>query len=151
MTKFAAYDDLSIHATGDTPDLAIANAREKSGNPEAQFKTARMSEMFAAWVDQYGWDRENQCFSVEYGVIHELSRIHPKFTLPHKMTWQDDPRPLTECLAAFRQKHGWTRNDLAAQLCTSRSTLDGWLAGRACRHEAMVRLVMALLDDVAAI
>ena len=62
------------------------------------------------------------------------------------MSWQTDPRPLAECLTALRNKRGWTRNQLAAQLQMPRSTLDGWLAGRACRHEVMVRLAMTRLD-----
>ena len=68
--------------------------------------------------------------------------------MPSPTDWQSDPRPLAACLAAMRHARGWTRNELAAQLCTPRSTLDGWLAGRVCGHEAMVRLVMVLLDDL---
>ena len=51
MSQFAAYDDASIYAIGDSPDDAIAKARVDTMAPEAQFKTARVNGIFCFEAD----------------------------------------------------------------------------------------------------
>ena len=67
--KFAAYDDMSIYAIGDTPAEAVATARADADDPGAQFSTAEISERFAAWIDENGWDGTRRSFDVRRGKI----------------------------------------------------------------------------------
>lgn len=63
MTKYAAHDDISIYATGDTPEAAIANARADARDPEAEFETTRIRDDFAEWIDNNGWDGFSYSFA----------------------------------------------------------------------------------------
>ena len=73
MTTYAAYDELSIYALGQTPDEAIANARNDAGDPDAQFDTARISEALAAQIERDGWNGNRQSFDVRGGEIVETT------------------------------------------------------------------------------
>lgn len=65
MTKFAAYDDNSIYALGDTPEQAIQTARDDAKEPEAQFKTAPIREELAAKIDRDGWNGYTNSFEID--------------------------------------------------------------------------------------
>lgn len=69
MTKFAAYDDLSIYAVADSAEAAIAKARDDARDPEAQFRTARVSEELCAKIERDGWDGNRRAFDVRDGWI----------------------------------------------------------------------------------
>lgn len=64
MTKFAAYDDLSIYAVGDTPEAAAAKAREDANDPQAAFKIAPIADHLANQIAQGGWNGNRQSFEV---------------------------------------------------------------------------------------
>lgn len=74
MTKYAAYDDASIYAVADTPDAAVAKAREDAREPTAQFSTARISDDLASWIDENGWHGATRSFHVRDGVIVDIDR-----------------------------------------------------------------------------
>ena len=69
MTKFAAYDANSIYAVADSPEAAIAKARDDARDDEAQFETARISDALAAWIDERGWNGHHDSFTVRHGEI----------------------------------------------------------------------------------
>ena len=60
--------------------------------------------------------------------------------------WESDPRPFADCLQAWRAARGLSREQLAAELRTPKTTLLGWLAGRSCASEAAIRRLMTLID-----
>lgn len=65
------------------------------------------------------------------------------------MTWEDDARPLGDCLKAWAHGHGWRRQDAARELRVSVTTYNGWCDGRSAR-EPMIRRMMDLIDAVPA-
>jgi hypothetical protein len=68
--KYAAYDDMSIYAIGDTPEAAIQKARDDAREPEAQFKTAPIKDGLAAAIEDAGWNPHLESFALdEYGYI----------------------------------------------------------------------------------
>ncbi len=69
MTKFAAYDDLSIYAVADTGEVAIATARADTNEPDAMFKTAEISDELAVQIERDGWNGNRQSFEVRHGAI----------------------------------------------------------------------------------
>lgn len=69
MTKFAAYDSVTIYATGDTAEAAVAAAREETREPEAEFDTAPIGDDLAAWIDENGWNGSHRSFAVRDGMI----------------------------------------------------------------------------------
>lgn len=69
MTKFAAYDSLSIYAVADSAEAAIAKARDDARNDEAQFQTAEISDELAAEIERDGWDGNRRAFDVVAGKI----------------------------------------------------------------------------------
>jgi hypothetical protein len=72
--KFAAYDDISIYGIGDTAEDAIADARSKVRNDEAEFQIARISDDFAAQIEHDGWDSSRQTFTIDNnGFIVEMT------------------------------------------------------------------------------
>ena len=73
MTRFAAYDDFSIYALGDTPEAAIAKARSDANDPTAFFKTDRISDDLAAFIDAEGWNGVLESFDVIDGVIADTT------------------------------------------------------------------------------
>ena len=84
--KYAAYDAYSIYAVGDTPDAATAKAREDAKDEDAQFTTAPVTDSFAAWIEQHGWNGHNDSFAVEDGYLIDTTQR------PHHQThdsWRD--------------------------------------------------------------
>lgn len=69
MTKFAAYDASSIYAVADTADAAIAKARHDAREPAANFETAPITDEFAAWIDENGWDGMHRSFELRDGAL----------------------------------------------------------------------------------
>jgi hypothetical protein len=69
MTQFAAYDDLSIYAIASSPEQAIAKARTEAMDPTAQFETAMIDDVLAAWIEENGWNGKHRSFEVRQGVI----------------------------------------------------------------------------------
>ena len=63
--KFAAYDANSIYATGDTPEGAIAKARDDAQDDAAQFWSAPISDEFAAHLDDAGWSGNSDGFEID--------------------------------------------------------------------------------------
>ncbi len=64
--------------------------------------------------------------------------------------YETDPRPLADCLKDFaaRINDGKTygaRPKAAKELRAPEATLKGWMDGRPCGHEAMLRRLMSLL------
>ena len=74
MPTYAAYDELSIYALGQTPDEAIVNALNDSGDPDAQFETARISDALAVQIERDGWNGNRQSFDVRGGEIVETTK-----------------------------------------------------------------------------
>jgi hypothetical protein len=66
---YAAFDDLSIYAIGNTPDEAVAKARRDAGDPQATFQTALIDPALAQWIDEHGWNGNRRSFRVENGAI----------------------------------------------------------------------------------
>jgi hypothetical protein len=74
MTAYAAYDDLSIYAVASTRTAAIQKARDDAKEPEAKFKTAQVSDEFAAQIERDGWDGNRQSFEIDrMGYIVETT------------------------------------------------------------------------------
>ena len=74
MTKFAAYDGLSIYAVADTAEAAIAKARRDTMEPDAEFDTAPITDEFAAWIEDNGWDGIHRSFEVgEDGYLRDAT------------------------------------------------------------------------------
>lgn len=69
MSKFAAYDDSSIYAIGNTPDEAIENARRHIGEPEAKFMALNVTDEFAAWIEENGWNGWKRSFAIRKGYL----------------------------------------------------------------------------------
>ena len=65
MDKFAAYDDASIYAIGETDDAAVTKARFDARDETAEFKTAPISDHLAAWIDENGWDGNRNSFELD--------------------------------------------------------------------------------------
>jgi hypothetical protein len=65
MTKFAAYDDLSIYAIADTAADAIGKARNQMRNDSADFRIAQVSDDLAARIECDGWDGSRQIFKID--------------------------------------------------------------------------------------
>jgi hypothetical protein len=66
---------------------------------------------------------------------------------PHAATnWDTDTRPFSDCLKAWGQSHGYSRQQQADELRVPLTTLHGWHAGRSAALEAALRLLMTLLD-----
>jgi hypothetical protein len=75
MTKFAAYDSASIYAISDTPESAIAKAREDAGDSTAEFETAPIGAELAAWIDENGWNGAHRSFRLAYGRIVDTTDL----------------------------------------------------------------------------
>lgn len=91
--KYAAYDDMSIYALGDTPEQAIDNARSEAKDPYARFSTAPISDTFAAWIEVNGWDGKNRSFAIDkYGYLIDTTYTptakRHKWPCPHD--WLSD-------------------------------------------------------------
>ena len=72
--KYAAYDTLSIYGTGDTPEEAVAKARRDLGEPDAEFDTGKITDEFAAQIEQNGWDGSRQTFAINAdGFLYETT------------------------------------------------------------------------------
>ena len=54
--------------------------------------------------------------------------------------------PIGQAIQDWRARLGVTRNQAAALLLTPRSTLDGWIAGKSCRYDGLVRTAMRLIE-----
>jgi len=65
MTKYAAYDDLSIYAVGKTRAAAIATARHDAKSPNARFSTAPISDALAIKIERDGWNGHFNSFSID--------------------------------------------------------------------------------------
>lgn len=66
---YAAYDAYSIYAVAHTEAAAIAKAREDAREPEAQFRTARISDALFDEIARDGWDGNRRSFDVVAGKI----------------------------------------------------------------------------------
>jgi hypothetical protein len=64
MPLYAAYDDFSIYAVSDSPENAIAKARDDAREPEAEFSTAMISDELAAQIARDGWDGMHRSFEI---------------------------------------------------------------------------------------
>lgn len=64
---------------------------------------------------------------------------------PHVVKWEEDPRPLSECLRSWAKGHGWTRAQAAGELRVPLDTYQGWCAGKSATA-MMVRRMMDLID-----
>ena len=62
-------------------------------------------------------------------------------------SWEQDPRPLGECLKAWAASHGWSRDQAATELRAPRSTYDKWCDGRSPAREPMIRRMLDLIDS----
>ena len=96
----------------------------------------------SAWIDEteehYGyWARPN---ATDIRAAMEAARP------AERHDWEQDLRPLAECLKAWHGRDGWTRQRGADELRESKSTYDGWCAGRAAENESSVRRRMTLID-----
>lgn len=69
MMKYAAYDDLAIYALGDTPAQAVKNARDAGKEPTARFLVAPVTDEFARWIDEHGWDGAHRTFDLVHGFL----------------------------------------------------------------------------------
>ena len=69
MVKFVAYDDASLYAFGDTPELAIANARRVTGETDGIFKAVPIIDELYAWIEKNGWNGIRRSFSIEHGML----------------------------------------------------------------------------------
>jgi hypothetical protein len=65
MTKFAAYDNLSIYAVADTAADAIPKARHEVCDDSAEFRIAQVSDDLAARIERDGWDGSRQTFDID--------------------------------------------------------------------------------------
>jgi hypothetical protein len=87
MVKFAAYDDASIYAVADSPDSAIQKARDDANDPSAQFSTAAISDRFAAWIEENGWDCYRRSFKLDKQtgfLVDTTNQLAPTLTLTIK-------------------------------------------------------------------
>ncbi len=73
MTKYAAHDKFSIYAIGETPEAAIAQARDDARDDSAQFDTAIVSDKLAAKIMRDGWDGNRNSFDVRHGEIFDTT------------------------------------------------------------------------------
>lgn len=71
MTKtfFAAHDDLSIYAIADSPENAIAKARDDARDDSAHFQTAICPAALAQHILENGWNGHRNSFDVISGII----------------------------------------------------------------------------------
>jgi len=69
MTKYAAYDEITIYAVGDTPKEAISNANDNAGNEKWKFETAKISDELAEKIERCGWNGNYNSFNVVHGYI----------------------------------------------------------------------------------
>ncbi len=68
-TTYAAFDKDSIYALGETPEAAIANARDDARDDSAEFDTAEIDERSAAYIRENGWNGMRDSFDVKNGRI----------------------------------------------------------------------------------
>jgi hypothetical protein len=64
MSKFAAYDNLSIYAVAETPEDAIERGRVNTMHRNAQFKTAPISDALANHIALEGWNGRYRTFEI---------------------------------------------------------------------------------------
>jgi hypothetical protein len=69
--KFAAYD-FSIYGVGDTAEEAVAKARSKLRDDDAEFNVASISDDLAAQIELDGWDSSRQTFEIDNNTRHDL-------------------------------------------------------------------------------
>ena len=69
MTTYAAYDENSIYALGQSPEAAIKAAREAAKDDTAQFKAAPIDPVFAAHIEENGFDGMHDAFDIVDGTI----------------------------------------------------------------------------------
>jgi hypothetical protein len=73
---FAAYDDVSIYATGTTEIEAVENARREVQDADAEFQTAPISAAFAAYIEAEGWDSWGRRFALVGGYLVDTTQAH---------------------------------------------------------------------------
>lgn len=69
MAKFAAHDDISIYAVGNTPEDSIQNARDAANEPTAEFEASPISDALAAQIERDGWNGHRQSFAYRNGQL----------------------------------------------------------------------------------
>jgi hypothetical protein len=72
--KYAAYDDSSIYAIGNTPEETESRACQDTDDPQATFKIAPISDTLAQRIAEYGWNPHRQSF--ELAATGYLVEIH---------------------------------------------------------------------------
>lgn len=73
--KYVAFDTDAIYAVADSPQAAVAKAREEVRDREAQFDTAPVSDILAAQIERDGWDAGRQWFDInDDGYVIERTR-----------------------------------------------------------------------------
>ncbi len=65
MVKYAAHDDVSVYAFGDSPEEAISNAKLETGDAGAHFAATPIAEDFAAEIAVKGWDPSVDAFKLD--------------------------------------------------------------------------------------
>ena len=69
MNQYAAYDQSAIYAIADTPEAAIAKARDETRNSEATFETAKIGAADALEIEDRGFNGHRDSFEVKNGWI----------------------------------------------------------------------------------
>ena len=72
--KFAAYNHFSIYAIADTPEAAIAKARDDARDDSAKFEAAMLSDEFAAFIMKSAWHGNHNSFEVIDGRIFDITQ-----------------------------------------------------------------------------
>lgn len=82
MTKFAAHDEHSIYALGDTAEIAVSRARRDNKDPDGHYSVTPITDDLAAWINENGWDGYERSFSIRDGVIVDTTRgkLNPHVT-----------------------------------------------------------------------
>jgi hypothetical protein len=63
--KWAAYDDVSIYAIGDTSVEAVKRAEILTKTPGGAFCAGPIDDDLAAYIECYGWNRDRDAFEID--------------------------------------------------------------------------------------
>ena len=97
MTQYAAYDHSAIYAIGDTPEAAIAKARNDARDDEAIFETAKIGDADALEIEDGGFNGHYDGFDVKDGwIVLSLRRQE------EERSYYDDASYRADMIAAGR-------------------------------------------------
>ena len=65
MAKFAAYDNFTIYAVGNTPAAAVSKACADTWEPEGLFSVAPISGELCTQIEREGWNGNRQSFAID--------------------------------------------------------------------------------------